>query len=178
MNTLKLFLSVISLVTLPTTALATVWQHELDPLVDVKIPSAYTFTHDLTLSGFTPGFDTITGFTLKVNVRDDDSDSRFLPFEFAFLNIPGLLGDVIQYNVSTPLVSGGSLLALIELNSIGQLTATLSPWLGVGDFYYTSSVLEATGNEGQRSVPEPTPLALLGLGLTALLVARSRKQAL
>lgn len=139
------------------------WVSTYDPQPDVAIPPSHSWTHDLTLVGFRPGVDLITGFTMRVSTRDDASDGA----EWVVLDLPGLLAD--GFWTSTGIQSTGtSLLGAFSLNVNGRLSATISNCaiFCVGDYIFESATLTATGITGR--VPEPGSIALVGLALAAL----------
>lgn len=160
-------------------ALPTTWvdQADLGGGQHIGRWESYTYTHDLNDNGFTPLSDVIESFTLSINLADD---SRYDSFEFAFIDLPGLLGDglVYEFGAGTEFEGGFSILGRLQLNTLGLLDVTIQSvdliGLGGGDFNLISSTLTARGESA--NVPEPGALGLLGIGLVGIALSRRRRK--
>jgi len=142
---------------------------------------SYSYTHDITDWGsghYRPGIDSISSASLSIWLYDD-----------AFFGDIPLLGDgqeTVGFRFdggawsSSQNVNGIPLLwqdfdfIVTSLVSDGLLNVKIRSTRG--DFQFGASHLEAWGNKGGRSVPEPATLSLFGLGLLGLgFAARRRK---
>jgi hypothetical protein len=138
---------------------------------------SYTYTHNLSDTGFRPLNDIITNFRLSINLADDDT-SRRDGYELAFVDLPGFGGDafVQNFGLAGEEYGGFSILGLLQLNALGTLTVTISSI--IGDFNLVGSTLTAHGLSNVANVPEPGVLGLLGVGLVGIALSkRRRKQA-
>jgi hypothetical protein len=152
-------------------ASATTWTDTV--VLNVMVPPAVTYNHDLTDDGFDVGTDLILNYVLNIALHDDGGRWDFA--EIAFVNQPGLLGDGFYNFAYTNQNFGWSLYGLFDLNTAGNFDVTISSWLG--DFMADSSTLTAYGCEGSAPVPEPSTMLMLGAGLLGLgLYGRRRVQ--
>jgi hypothetical protein len=136
---------------------------------------SYTYTHNLNDNGFRPLNDLITGFHLGINLADDTRNWELLP-EVALVDLPGAFGDRVVYNfgLNGDEFGGWSLFGLLELNTLGTLTVTISSLMG--DFNLVGSRLTATGLSNVATVPEPGALGLLGIGLMGIALSMRRRK--
>jgi hypothetical protein len=153
------------------------WTDSLNVGSGVHIGNAqpYTYTHNLNDNGFRPLNDLITGFHLSINLADDSRSWLDGP-ELAYVNLPGSLGDsfVTNFGLSGEEFGGWSILGLLQLNTLGTLTVTISSI--IGDFNLVGSTLTATGLANVASVPEPGALGLLGIGLMGMAFSMRRRK--
>jgi hypothetical protein len=124
--------------------------------------SSYSYSHYL--SGFVPGQDAITGYSLAISLSDDKSGcDEYLGSELFLVDLPGFSTDGF-YSFSTQSNQyDWSLSGVANLNKSGSLNVTISSlW---GDFYFDSSTLTASGHQNAAPVPEPASMILFGTGL-------------
>lgn len=176
MDTLKKLLAIGLLCGLGQTAsaLPTTWVDPIDFNPDVYLDNlkSFSYQHDITDSGFNAGTDDVYSYSLALNLFDDASGDWL---EVAYIDLPGLFGDRIFFDLSGLEYGGTSVEGYAQLESTGKLNVTVA---SLGDFFIGSSLLTVQGNSGGDSarvaVPEPGTLALMGLGLLG--VAFSRKK--
>lgn len=134
---------------------------------------SYTYEHNVNDNGFRPLNDVITNFHLSINLADDTRSWELLP-ELAFVSLPGAGSFVTNFGASGEEFGGWSLLGLLQLNTLGTLTVTISSIMG--DFNLVGSTLTANGLSNVASVPEPGALGLLGIGLMGMAFSMRRRK--
>jgi len=144
--------------------------------VYVGMWDSYSYTHDLTDDGFTPG-SALRG-NLEIQFSDDGGQADgweivLVAVEDFDFDTDGLIFPVDAF--STDL----GVSALAQVNATGILDVSVySLW---GDFYVGKSVLTIDTGTGEQaieraSVPEPTILALLGFGALGFGFARRTRR--
>lgn len=136
---------------------------------------SYTITHDLSDNGVPDDF-SVESAWLRVGLADDLWDPWFQS-EIALISGPGVNsgnlevgGNIFQYDYR---YVGVGYAGLDALNATGQLQVTITSLYG--DFYWKNSELFAYITP--VNVSEPATLALLGIGILGLGLARRRKDA-
>lgn len=180
----RALLSLVAVVGLAGTANAafvpTTWTDDYDGparLLGGSGPSSFSYQHDITGAGFQVGSDLVTSFLLTIDLRDDQFGDGS---EIAYIDVPGIFSDAIVSTfsyVNNEFQGGLSIAGLFELNLWGTLSVTITALRG--DFLFLDSTLVANGFTSSSStrVPEPSTLALLGLGLLGVAFGANRRRA-
>jgi hypothetical protein len=132
--------------------------------------STHNYTHDINDDGFTLG--TALSGTLEISIGDDSDSCGF----FSLKGCEVILFTVEDFDFDTGSITLSGLQtdldvkALAELNKDGLLDISVTSLLG--DFYVGTSVLTVN----TADVPEPSSMALFGLGILCLAFARRRIQ--
>ena len=133
--------------------------------------SNLSFTHNIVDNGFLAGLQTITSATIAVHLSDEGGPE----------NYSILIGDALQTVTVANL--GSNVVETIALNAaaLADLAADGMINVGVrsnaGSFSFADSILTAQAAGVTSSVPEPSTLLLLAIGLTGMsLGARSSKR--
>jgi hypothetical protein len=185
MKTLKLLAA--GLLFLCTQAMAATvpynWTDTYDPNPDILVPPSHSFTFDITdgPNGFRAGQDEVTDYGVEVNLYSNPEDRIRVCFGrlcspyfdkpvIALVDLPGLIGDRVYFNLEGEEAGGWSLAGWLQLNQSGTLDMSIRSFLG--SFYFGEATLNA---EGYRQVSEPGSLMLLGIGLLAAFGAARRR---
>lgn len=148
-------------------------------ITDVEVIDSYvgywqsaSWTHDLSDQAFTPG--SAVGGALTIEFSDDGVRDFFglLPdlgeVATIVVGIIDFQDGELFYTPTSDWAGNIGINSLASLNSDGKLDVKV--WSDFGDFYVGNSILEVT-----TSVPEPSILGLLGMGLLAFGAVRSRR---
>jgi hypothetical protein len=174
----RLILGTVAMIGLAGTANAAfvpaTWSDEMGGTTYIGAGKSYTYSHNINDNGFDVGSDLITNFSLSIDLFDDARDGWLEIIEIADIDVSGWHeGLVSTFSFGdNAFTSGFSLFGLLELNTAGSLTVTVSSLLG--DFNVGTSSLTA---RGYSQVPEPGTIALLGLGLLGVGLGRRKKLA-
>lgn len=162
-----------------------------DPLIAFGNNSSYTFSHSLiadqdagaSLWSGTYGFDfltdTITEASLLMRFRDESADSAAESVSF-FIDLQSFGTQAITSGGDTSVLAINSGWGAILEDGLLDITLsnaglTTGQQVNRSDFLFLDSTLSVRvnrGNEALSQVPEPTTLALFGLGCVGLLWTR------
>lgn len=131
---------------------------------------SHSYRHNINDDGFVLG----SAFKANLKVQISDDGGFFDGFEIVAFIVEGFDFDTGSVQFSS-FDSNLEVKALGALNADGFLDVTVRSLLG--DFYVGQSVLTVYKNDPVAAVPEPSTLALLGLGLAGLGLYRRKAKA-
>jgi hypothetical protein len=150
---------------------------EVNEYLDSRTDWYTTYTHDLT-EETDPLFElgSAVSAEIAIEIIDDNNDGGgfFSSIEWLVIQIDEFdfdTGDMVLTFTDTLFYRNLEINALATLNETGMLDVTIASVFG--DFYVGDSVLTVITS----SVPEPSALGLMGLGLISLWAARHRRKA-
>ena len=139
----------------------------------------YHYSHNITRDGFDPGVDLVTSWDIKLSFTDDSDMFRW---EWAIVDLPGLIGDrFFEVSFNEDIYTGFSVAGILSLNRDGILGINI--YQACGDFWFKGSTLNAYGfsdhfvDDGDTPlpVPEPANILLLGTGLIGIATFSRKK---
>lgn len=133
-----------------------------------------SWTHNILDWGFVLG--SAESASIVIDLKDDQNDPWYQPFEIALVQLGNFdFGDGGIVNPTVSWFGNLGISSLARLNADGTLFVQVTSTLG--DFFVGKSTLSVVTTDAPVSVPEPSAILLLGLGLLGLGAMRKKAQA-